>query len=84
MEEIEELLLDKVKEKGIVKIILDYKEQMEQIKTSKPLEIIDELMLNYYTGNFRKISKRNVIKDSRLSTNNFRNRSAYKGRNYFR
>ena len=82
MVDVYELLLDKVKEKGIVKIILDYKYQMEHIK-KKPknsvytsLDIIDSMMLDFHLNNFnKKRSKRNILKDSRLSSNNFRNRN---------
>ena len=59
MNQLEELLLDKVKEKGIVKIILDYKQQMENIKKPKnsaysSLDVIDMMMLDFQLGNFLK------------------------------
>ncbi len=83
MNEVNDMLLDLVKEKGIVKIILDYKQQMEDIPKPKPknsayssLDIIDSLMLDHHLNNFnRKRNKRNVIKDSRLSNSSFRNRN---------
>ena len=78
MEKVEDLLLDLVKEKGIVKIIMGYKYDMEHLGSDEiytSLDVIDSLMLDFHLGNYRKKKKRNVIKDGRLSSNHFRNRN---------
>ena len=59
MEEVEDRLLDLVKEKGIVSIILNYKKEMEELEKPKnlvytSLDIIDSLMLDFYLNNFRR------------------------------
>ena len=64
MNQVEEMLLDLVKEKGIVKIILDYKKQMEEIEKPKnsaysSLDVIDMMMLDFQLGNFHKKLKKN-------------------------
>ena len=62
MKQVEDLLLDLVKEKGIVLIIMDYKHEMEVIdnKVYTSLDIIDQLILDFYLNNFRKSEVRLV------------------------
>lgn len=50
---IKNILLEKVKEKGIVKIILDYKNQLEMSEITC-LNIINDIMLNFYLDEFEK------------------------------
>ena len=64
---VEEILLNHVEEIGIVDIIIDYKNQMEKIKRKRKK--------NKKKCNNKFRPKRNIIKDGRLSKQDFRNRN---------
>ena len=66
MEQVEHLLLDLVKEKGIVDIIMNYKEELERVNTTNiysSLDVIDSLMLDWHLNNFnQRLTDIGVIK----------------------